>query len=81
MVLVAGLYFGQKKIRYEGPQLRGNITFYSIGLVMMPSRSFFSSVVFAVDSLYSTRPITLSNAAEYARVPKDINLVLNTLLR
>lgn len=27
---------------------------------------------------HSTRPITLSNAAEYATVPKDINLVLNT---
>lgn len=26
----------------------------------------------------STRPITLSNAAEYAAVPRDINLVLNT---
>ena len=27
---------------------------------------------------HSTRPITLSNAAEYATVQKDINLVLNT---
>ncbi len=26
----------------------------------------------------STRPITLSNAAQYATAPKDVNLVLNT---
>ncbi|MEJ0030805.1 MAG: hypothetical protein WDO15_10750 [Bacteroidota bacterium] len=36
IALVAGLYFGQKKINWEGPQVQGNITFYSIGLVMMP---------------------------------------------
>jgi phosphoglycerol transferase MdoB-like AlkP superfamily enzyme len=78
MVLVGGLYFGQKKIRYEGPQVQGNITFYSIGLVMMPIVIFLFIGGVRGGFAHSTRPITLSNAAEYARVPKDINLVLNT---
>jgi phosphoglycerol transferase MdoB-like AlkP superfamily enzyme len=78
IVLVTGLYFGQKKIRWEGPQVEGNVTFYSIALAMMPCVIFLFIGGVRGGFAHSTRPITLSNAAEYAKVPKDINLVLNT---
>lgn len=77
-VLVAGLYFGQKKIKWEGPQVHGNIAFYAVGLAMMPLVIYLFIGGARGGFEHSTRPITLSNAAEYATVPKDINLVLNT---
>lgn len=78
MVLVAILYFAQKWIKWEGPWIKRSLVFYAVSVVMVPvvitlfiggGRGGFA---------HSTRPITLSNAAEYAAVPKDINLVLNT---
>lgn len=78
IVLVIGLYFGQKKIKWEGPQVQSNIAFYSISLVMMPLVIYLFIGGARGGFKHSTRPITLSNAAEYATVPKDINLVLNT---
>lgn len=78
IVLVAILYFAQKRIKWEGPQIRRNLVFYAVSVAMVPlvitlfvggGRGGFA---------HSTRPITLSNAAEYGAVPKDINLVLNT---
>jgi len=78
IVLSVILYFAQKKIKWEGPQVQGNIAFYSIGLVMMPVIIYLFIGGARGGFAHSTRPITLSNAAEYATVPKDINLVLNT---
>jgi phosphoglycerol transferase MdoB-like AlkP superfamily enzyme len=78
IVLVTGLYFGQKKIKWEGPQLQGNLAFYSIGLLMIPAVIYLFIGGVRGGFKHSTRPITLSNAAEYATVAKDINLVLNT---
>jgi phosphoglycerol transferase MdoB-like AlkP superfamily enzyme len=78
IVLVIALFFAQKKIKWEGPQLRGNIAFYGIALAMMPLVIYLFIGGARGGFKHSTRPITLSNAAEYATVPKDINLVLNT---
>lgn len=78
LVLVAILYFAQKKIRWEGPMLKNNLAFYGVGLVMMPVIIYLFIGGARGGFAHSTRPITLSNAAEYAVVPKDINLVLNT---
>ncbi len=75
MVLIMAWLF--KKIRVQGPQLRGVTSYVAgglamlivVGLVVAGMRGGFGE---------STRPITLSNAAQYATTPKDINLVLNT---
>jgi len=66
------------RIKVTGPMVTGVISFYGGativmlligGLVVAGIRGGFGE---------STRPITLSNAAQYATLPKDINLVLNT---
>lgn len=73
--LMAYLY---NRFRVQGPQLKSKMVSYLagslgmliiIGLVVAGIRGGFGE---------STRPITLSNAAQYATLPKDINLVLNT---
>ncbi|NOT76689.1 MAG: sulfatase-like hydrolase/transferase [Cyclobacteriaceae bacterium] len=65
-------------IRIDGPQVKNRTAYYFsgvvamlliVGLVIAGMRGGFGE---------STRPITLSNAAQYATHPKDINLVLNT---
>ena len=75
---VALLYLAFKRIKFSGPQIGNKIAFYGSGVAAMllciylfvgGARGGFRS---------STRPITLSNAAAYAVVPNDINIVLNT---
>ncbi|HWA35780.1 MAG TPA: sulfatase-like hydrolase/transferase, partial [Cyclobacteriaceae bacterium] len=77
IVLVVSMAWLFKKIRIEGPHVRGAVSYAAggiamlliVGLVVAGMRGGFGE---------STRPITLSNAAQYAATPKDINLVLNT---
>lgn len=66
------------RIRITGPQVTDARVFYGGGAVMM--MVIVGLVVAGIRGGFgeSTRPITLSNAAQYATVPKDINLVLNT---
>jgi len=65
-------------IKVKGPQLKNSIVFYSSGILLMPIIIYLFIGGVRGGFAHSTRPITLSNAAEYAAVPKDINLVLNT---
>lgn len=67
-----------RRLRVSGPQVRNLVVSYVggtvgmlviVGLVIAGIRGGFGE---------STRPITLSNAAQYATAPKDVNLVLNT---
>ncbi len=77
IALIALMTWLFRKIKIEGPQLRGGVSYvagtiamiFIVGLVVAGMRGGFGE---------STRPITLSNAAQYAATPKDINLVLNT---
>ncbi len=78
LVLIMLLYILFRRIRWSGPQLNHKSAYYITGLLAMP-------VVIALfvggvrgGFAHSTRPITISNAAEYGQVPKDINLVVNT---
>jgi phosphoglycerol transferase MdoB-like AlkP superfamily enzyme len=76
--LVVLLIIGYRKISFSGPQIKRPLSFYSSGLVAM----LLSIVLFVGGARggfrESTRPITLSNAAAYAKEPQDVNLVLNT---
>jgi len=78
LVLVFLLVNFYNRITIIGPQLKSKWSFYVSGLAGM-----FIIVYLFIGGVrggfrHSTRPITLSNAAEFATVPKDINLVLNT---
>jgi phosphoglycerol transferase MdoB-like AlkP superfamily enzyme len=65
-------------IPVKGPLLTNPLTYYGSGTVAMVVIA--GLVVAGIRGGFgeSTRPITLSNAAQYATVPKDINIVLNT---
>ena len=78
MALVWLLVQGYKRIKIEGPQIKNTWVFHisSIAMLLLVSYLFFGGA--RGGFRHSTRPITLSNAAEFAKVPKDINLVLNT---
>lgn len=66
------------QIEVEGPQLKNKWSFYLGGMIMMPLIIYLFVGGVRGGFRHSTRPITLSNAAEYATIPKDINIVLNT---
>ncbi|MCB0493496.1 MAG: sulfatase-like hydrolase/transferase [Cyclobacteriaceae bacterium] len=67
-----------KQIKVSGPQFKNKLTFYgsAVALMLIIIYLFIGGV--RGGFRHSTRPITISNAAEYATIPKDINLVLNT---
>lgn len=66
------------QIKVKGPQLENRWTFYLGGILMMPLIIYLFVGGVRGGFRHSTRPITLSNAAEFATIPKDINIVLNT---
>jgi len=78
LALMAILVILFRRIRWDGPQLKSKVAFYTTGVAMMPLVIYLFVGGARGGFAHSTRPITLSNAAEYAKVPKDINLVLNT---
>lgn len=75
VLLMIWLY---NRIRYEGPQLRNNFTFYIAGTLCVPLIAYLMVGGIRGGFRHSTRPITLSNAGEYVRDPKHVSIVLNT---
>lgn len=67
-----------KRINWQGPQQRSSFSFYAGGVLLVPAIIYLFIGGARGGFAHSTRPITLSNAAAYATVPKDVNLVLNT---
>src|SRR3954465_2761634 len=67
-----------EQIDYEGPQVTNKWSHYIGGIVLVPL--FIVVFVGGVRGgfRHSTRPITLSNAAEYSKDPRYANIVLNT---
>jgi len=78
MVLLYGFIRLSNHIKVDGPQLRNPWSFHISALVLMPLIIYLFVGGVRGGFRHSTRPITISNAAEFATVPKDINLVLNT---
>ncbi len=78
MALVTLLVMGYRKIKFEGPQIKNRWSFYLSGLAVMPLVIYLFIGGARGGFRHSTRPITLSNAAEFAKEPKDISIVLNT---
>lgn len=77
-VLVFLLVFGFSKIRVLAPQVKNRLAYHIAALAGMALSVYLFIGGVRGGFAHSTRPITLSNAAVYAQVPKDINLVLNT---
>jgi phosphoglycerol transferase MdoB-like AlkP superfamily enzyme len=72
------LYFGYRKIKFSGPQLKNRVSFYGYGTAAMLLSVYLFVGGARGGFRSSTRPITLSNAAAYAETPNEIGLVLNT---
>lgn len=68
----------RKILPAKGPMISDGRVFYASGTVAMVLIIGLAVAGIRGGFGESTRPITLSNAAQYATVPKDINLVLNT---
>ncbi len=66
------------RIHVWGPQILNRGVYYIAGFLAVPLITFFIVAGIRGGFRHSTRPITLSNAGEYVRNPKDISIVLNT---
>jgi len=76
--IVTVLFLVFRRIKFSGPQLTSKTVFYSssVAALLMSVYLFVGGARGGFRS--STRPITLSNAAAYAQVSNDVNIVLNT---
>jgi phosphoglycerol transferase MdoB-like AlkP superfamily enzyme len=78
LILVGLLVFFSKKITYSGPQIKHTIAFYLSGFTILPIAIYFIIAGMRGGFEHSTRPITISNAGEYVKNPKEVAIVLNT---
>lgn len=77
-ILVVCLVYLTKKIRYSGPQVQHHVAFYLSGIVILPVAIYLIIGGMRGGFAHSTRPITISNAGEYVKNPKEVAIVLNT---
>lgn len=75
VLLMVKLY---NRIRVWGPQTQSRSVYYFSGFFALPLITFFIIVGIRGGFRHSTRPITLSNAGEFVKDPRDISIVLNT---
>lgn len=66
------------KIKVEGPMLQNRIIYYVMGTLAIPLVAYLFIGGVRGGFKHSTRPLTLSNAGEYVRNPRETNIVLNT---
>ncbi len=78
IVLVVVMIFLYNRIKFNGPQLRNKISYYLTGIIALVVIAGLVVVGMRGGIAESTRPITLSNAGEYVKDPKEISIVLNT---
>jgi phosphoglycerol transferase MdoB-like AlkP superfamily enzyme len=78
MVLVVIMILLYNRIRFNGPQLKNKISYYVSGVVALVVIAGLVVIGMRGGIAESTRPITLSNAGEYVKDPKEISIVLNT---
>ncbi|HEY9049698.1 MAG TPA: sulfatase-like hydrolase/transferase [Ohtaekwangia sp.] len=76
--LIALMVWLYSLVKPHGPMLKNKLLYYSSGLVMMLPIVYLVIGGMRGGFQHSTRPITLSNAGEYVKDPKEVSLVLNT---
>lgn len=72
------LFLVFRKIKFNGPQVANKTAYYISGVLALLLSVYLFVGGARGGFRSSTRPITLSNAAAYAQVPNDVNIVLNT---
>src|SRR5688572_22941738 len=81
-IFAVGIYwlmvFLYNKINVDGPMVKNRIAYYGTGLLAIPLVAYLFIGGVRGGFKHSTRPITLSNAGEYVKYPRETNLVLNT---
>ena len=78
VALVIIMVKGYKAIKVWGPQTKNRFVYYIGGTVLIPVIAYLAIGGIRGGFRHSTRPITLSNAGEYVKDPRDISIVLNT---
>jgi phosphoglycerol transferase MdoB-like AlkP superfamily enzyme len=66
------------RIKVWGPQTKNKYVYYISGVILIPLIAYLMVGGMRGGFRHSTRPITLSNAGEYVKDPRDISIVLNT---
>ncbi len=66
------------RIKVEGPMMQNRIVYYVMGTLAIPLVAYLFIGGVRGGFKHSTRPLTLSNAGEYVRNPRETNIVLNT---
>ena len=76
VLLMVGVY---KKIRVDRSYMKlRNYIYYPLGLILMAIIGYYTVGAMRGGYTAGTRPITLSNAAEFVRKPEHRSIVLNT---
>lgn len=75
VVVMVKLY---NAVKVWGPQTKSRWLYYISGVVLVPLIAYLVVAGIRGGFRHSTRPITLSNAGEYVKDPRDISIVLNT---
>ncbi len=79
IALVLFMVWMYKKIKVDQSSMRlRNYIYYPLGLVVMAIIGYYTVGAMRGGYTPGTRPITLSNAAEYVRKPEHRSIVLNT---
>jgi arylsulfatase A-like enzyme len=78
VALVVIMVVVYNRLGYSGPQVQRPLSYYGGGILCMLSIVYLVIGGMRGGFRESTRPITLSNAGEYVRNPRDISIVLNT---
>ncbi len=78
ILLMVVLVLVYRRITVSGPQLKSRLSYYLFTISAIPLTAILVWAGIRGGFRHSTRPITLSNAGEYVKDPKDINIVLNT---
>ncbi|MBL7856994.1 MAG: sulfatase-like hydrolase/transferase [Cyclobacteriaceae bacterium] len=78
VMLMVVLVWVYNRLKVSGPLLKNRWVYYSLGVVTIPLIAWLIIGGVRGGFRHSTRPITLSNAGEYVKDPRDISIVLNT---
>lgn len=72
------MVFLYNRIQVEGPMMKNRLVYYCTGVLAIPFVACLFVGGVRGGFRHSTRPITLSNAGEYVKYPRETNIVLNT---
>ncbi len=78
LVLLAAMVWLYKRVQVAPRMTKNHWVYYAGGILVLPVILYLFVGGVRGGFAHSTRPITLSNAGEYVRHPKEVSIVLNT---